>query len=162
LDPVNCTVRLYAFGPSPKLTLFCQGGEGKQHEPQTVNGFFAKPADAAAMSSALPAPVDMDHLARYTGGDSAIDREILTLFVQQSSAMLAELPGVRDAKTWRHIVHSLKGAARGIGAFSLADLAAEAEPLDPAAQRVKADAILAQLKARADAVQAFVEAYLAV
>lgn len=114
------------------------------------------------MSSAAPAPVDLDHLARYTGGDPAVDREILTLFVQQSSAMLAQLPGVRDAKTWHHIVHSLKGAARGIGAFSLADLAAEAEPLDPAAQRAEADAILPKLKLQADAVQAFVEAYLAV
>jgi len=113
------------------------------------------------MSSAVPPPVDLDHLARYTGGDAAINREILTLFVEQSSAMLAELPGVRDPKTWHHLVHSLKGAARGIGAFALADVAAEAEPLDPAAQRTEADAILPRLKARTDAVQAFVKAYLA-
>lgn len=113
------------------------------------------------MSSAEPAPVDLDHLARYTGGDAAINREILTLFVEQSSATVAQLPSVRDVKTWHHLVHSLKGAARGIGAFALADVAAEAEPLDPAAQRTEADAILPRLKARTDAVQAFVEAYLA-
>jgi HPt (histidine-containing phosphotransfer) domain-containing protein len=113
------------------------------------------------MSSAVPPPVDLDHLARYTGGDPAVDREILTLFVRQSVAMLAQLPGVRDAKTWHHLVHSLKGAARGIGAFALAELAAEAEPLDPVAQQAEAAAILPRLKARTDAVQAFVEAFLA-
>lgn|SRR6478672_11704094 len=113
-----------------------------------------------AMSSAAPAPVDLDHLARYTGGDPTLNREILMLFVEQSSAMLAQLPGVRDAKTWHHIVHSLKGAARGIGAFALADVAAEAEPLDPAAQRAEADALLPRLQAGTTAVHAFVEIYL--
>jgi HPt (histidine-containing phosphotransfer) domain-containing protein len=113
------------------------------------------------MSSVELAPVDLDHLARYTGGDPAIDREILTLFVEQSSAMLVQLSGARDAKPWHDIIHSLKGAARGIGAFALADVAAEAEPLDPGAQPAEAEAILLRLKVRTDAVQAFVEAYLA-
>ena len=113
------------------------------------------------MPSATPAPVDLDHLARYTGGDRAIDRDVLQLFVQQSSAMLAQLPDVRDRKTWYHITHALKGAARGIGAFALADVAAEAESLDPATQRGETAALLPRLKARTVAVQAFVEVYLA-
>jgi HPt (histidine-containing phosphotransfer) domain-containing protein len=114
------------------------------------------------MSSATQAPVDLDHLARYTGGDREVDRDVLQLFVQQSSAMLAQLPDVRDRETWHRITHSLKGAARGIGAFALAEVAAEAEPLDPARQRREIDALLPSLKARAVAVQAFIEAYLAV
>lgn len=111
------------------------------------------------MSSA--APVDLAHLARYTGGDSAIDREILELFVRQSSTLLAQLADARDAKAWHDIAHSLKGAARGIGAFALADVAAEAEPLDPATQRAQTEALLPRLRAGTQAVQAFIEAYLA-
>jgi HPt (histidine-containing phosphotransfer) domain-containing protein len=113
------------------------------------------------MFSTVPPPVDLAHLARYTGGDPVLDREVLQLFVQQSSAMLAQLPGARDAKTWHDIVHALKGSARGIGAFALAEVAAEAEPLDPAAQRTEADAILPRLVARAKAVQDFIESHLA-
>ena len=113
------------------------------------------------MSSAAPAPVDLDHLARYTGGDPVIDREVLQLFVEQSSDTLEELPTVRDAKRWHDLIHSLKGAARGIGAFALAEVAAEAEPLDPVAQRAETDMLLPKLKAETDAVCTFVEAYLA-
>src|ERR1051325_5161402 len=75
-------------------------------------------------------PVDLGHLARYTGGEAALDAEILQLFATQSAGMLRELGGMlemRDAIRWRQIVHSLKGAAMGIGAFGLADAAAEAE-----------------------------------
>ena len=111
------------------------------------------------MTSAMP--VDLAHLARYTGGDSAVNREILELFMRQSSALLAQLAAARDGKTWHDIAHSLKGAARGIGAFALADIAAEAEPLDPATQRARTEALLPRLKAGTQAVQTFIEAYLA-
>lgn len=115
------------------------------------------------MSSAAPQPVDLAHLARYTGGDRALNAEVLRLFVGQAADLMNQLQTVieaRDAKTWRYITHSIKGAARGIGAFSLADVAAEAEPLDLAAQTSEALASLAALKARAEAVHRFVEAYL--
>jgi HPt (histidine-containing phosphotransfer) domain-containing protein len=103
------------------------------------------------------APVDLAHLARYTGGDSAVNREILELFVRQSSALVAQLAAARDAKAWHDIAHSLKGAARGIGAFALADIAAEAEPLDPATQRARTEALLPRLKAATQAVHTFIE-----
>ena len=108
-------------------------------------------------------PVDLVHLARYTGGDSALNAEVLQLFAGQSAELMGQLHSVleaRDQKTWRHITHSIKGAARGIGAFALADAAAEAEPLDPAAQTSEALAALAVLKARAETVQLFIAAYL--
>jgi HPt (histidine-containing phosphotransfer) domain-containing protein len=113
------------------------------------------------MSSA--AAVDLVHLARYTGGDRSLNAEVLRLFVNQSAELLGQLQAVietRDAKTWHHITHSIKGAARGIGAFELADVAAEAEPLDLAQQRAEALAALDSLKARAEAVHRFVETYI--
>ncbi len=82
------------------------------------------------------AAVDLDHLARYTGGDAALNAEILRLFDSQASELVARLQSIldaRDAKSWREITHTLKGAARGIGAFGLGDAAAAAEPIDPGA-----------------------------
>jgi HPt (histidine-containing phosphotransfer) domain-containing protein len=109
------------------------------------------------------AAVDLDHLDRYTGGNRVVNTEILQLFAEHSAQLMLQLQTVleaRDAKTWRHITHSLKGAARGIGAFALADVAAEAEPLDPAAERAEALKAVMALRARTQAVQDFIQVYL--
>ncbi len=53
----------------------------------------------------------------------------------------------------------MKGAARGIGAFEMADAAAFAEP-DRPADHGNASLAIAALKTSADAVQAFIKAYL--
>ena len=115
------------------------------------------------MPSAQPAPVDLAHLARYTGGERTLDEEVLRLFAGQSAELMGELQAViaaRDSKRWHHITHSLKGAARGIGAFPMADVAAAAEALDPAAQTREALAVLASLADEAEAVHRFIEAFL--
>ena len=36
-------------------------------------------------------PVDLAHLSRYTGGDAAINAEVLTLFAGQTIVLLARL-----------------------------------------------------------------------
>lgn len=108
--------------------------------------------------------VDLAHLAKYTGGDPALNAEILRLFAGQTGDLVQQLKEVidqGDAKTWKQITHTIKGAARGIGAFELADFAAAAEPLDPRADTAKAHAALHELSNRAQMVQWFIEAYLA-
>src|SRR5690242_4905653 len=116
------------------------------------------------MSAAAQAkPVDLDHLARYTGGDAALNAEVLTLFADQSVELLAKLQGVidaRDPKEWKAITHSLKGAARGIGAFGFGDAAARAEPALPADDNSNAIAALQALQQEAETVQRFIAAYL--
>ncbi|MEJ0043724.1 MAG: Hpt domain-containing protein [Rhizomicrobium sp.] len=85
------------------------------------------------MSDAASKVIDLDHLARYTGGDKAINAEVMRLFDTQASELVARLQGIldtRDAKSWKEITHTLKGAARGIGAFPMGDAAACCEPLD--------------------------------
>jgi HPt (histidine-containing phosphotransfer) domain-containing protein len=108
-------------------------------------------------------PVDLDHLARYTGGDTALNAEVLTLFDSQVNEMVMRLKTIlaaRDQKSWKEVTHTLKGAARGIGAFAFADAAAAAEPIDLASnQSAGADAVAA-IQTRADAVQSFIHAYL--
>jgi hypothetical protein len=107
--------------------------------------------------------VDLAHLARYTGGDEAINSEILRLFDTQTSEIVGRLQAIldaRDAKSWKEAIHALKGAARGIGAFTLADAAAFAEPIDPVTDRGNASLALAALKTNAAAVQIFIKNYL--
>ena len=68
------------------------------------------------------APVDLAHLARYTGGDKVLNAEILRLFDNQVSAMVGQLLSIldqRDARKWREVTHTIKGAARGVGAFAM-------------------------------------------
>ena len=113
--------------------------------------------------SAQARPVDLEHLSRYTGGDPALNAEILQLFFGQSVELMKKLQDVveqRDPKEWKAITHSLKGAARGIGAFAMADAAANAEPALPTADNVAAIRALQDLKVQAEAVQLFIGAYL--
>jgi HPt (histidine-containing phosphotransfer) domain-containing protein len=108
-------------------------------------------------------PVDMAHLARYTGGDSALNAEVLSLFDGQINELVARLHAIidaRDQKSWKEITHTLKGAARGIGAFGFADAAAAAEPIELACDAPAAGRALADIKTNAQAVQLFIHAYL--
>jgi HPt (histidine-containing phosphotransfer) domain-containing protein len=108
--------------------------------------------------------VDIAHLSRYTGGDEALNAEVLQLFDTQISEMVVRLRAIldaQDAKGWREVTHTLKGAARGIGAFEFADAAAAAEPIDPLRDRGNASLAIRSLTAASTDVQAFIHAYLA-
>jgi HPt (histidine-containing phosphotransfer) domain-containing protein len=72
-------------------------------------------------------PIDIVHLRRMTLGDVGLEREVLAMFSAQAVGLvgaLATLPS--DA---RALVHTLKGSARAIGAFGVADAAACLEAL---------------------------------
>jgi HPt (histidine-containing phosphotransfer) domain-containing protein len=69
--------------------------------------------------------VDFAYLEGFLGGDAAVMAEVLGLFRQQ-----AELWGVSLAAPsaeWRDLVHTIKGAARGVGANALGETCARAE-----------------------------------
>ena len=105
------------------------------------------------------AVIDMEHLARYTGGDAKLDAEILRLFDAQAIGLvdrLREVLATGDAKSWREITHSIKGAARGVGAFALADAAALCENVGLADPKAAAEAVK-RLGSEAAAVRTFIE-----
>ncbi len=107
-------------------------------------------------------PVDLGHLDRYTGGSRALNEEILRLFETQCRELLTRLEaltGSADTKSWHEATHTLKGAARGVGAFALADAVAAAEAADPA-DTSKAIVALAHIRGRSEAVRRFIEAFL--
>jgi HPt (histidine-containing phosphotransfer) domain-containing protein len=66
-------------------------------------------------------PIDMDHLQAMTLGDAGLEREVLTLFSAQAVSLIDSLAASpADA---RALAHTLKGSARAIGAFGVADAA---------------------------------------
>jgi len=72
-------------------------------------------------------PVDLVHLSRQTLGDRDLEREVLTLFERQSITMIQRLKHATTARTWAEAAHTLKGSARGIGAFAVAEAAERVE-----------------------------------
>ena len=79
-------------------------------------------------------PVDLVFLARQTGGDRALEEEVLRLFAKQAAMLGDDLRTLTDNEQRKRQAHTLKGAARAIGAFGLADhaLQIETEPDNPA------------------------------
>lgn len=109
-------------------------------------------------------PVDLSHLARYTGGERSLNAEILRLFGTQLGELVEALKNMldrHDAKGWHDTAHSIKGAARGVGAFPVGEAAAAAEPVDPLLQRDKAQAAIDNLRRYGEEAQAFIREYLA-
>jgi HPt (histidine-containing phosphotransfer) domain-containing protein len=78
----------------------------------------------------LTGAVDFGVLDRVTGGDDAVAEEVLGLFVEQAAMWSAMLDPATEG--WRDAVHTIRGAAAGIGAEALAAVCAEAEAADPA------------------------------
>jgi len=70
-------------------------------------------------------PIDFEHLKRMTLGDAGLEQEVLAMFSAQSAKLLdtlATLPAETGA-----LAHTLKGSARAIGAFAVAEAAARLE-----------------------------------
>ena len=87
--------------------------------------------------------VDFSYLEGFLGGDRAVVLEVLALFRGQA-------PGWSEALSesnpeWRAVAHTIKGAARGIGANALGDACQTAEfgaPEDlPAVRAALAEAV---------------------
>jgi HPt (histidine-containing phosphotransfer) domain-containing protein len=70
-------------------------------------------------------PIDFEHLKRMTLDDAGLEQEVLAMFAAQSAKLMAALAaGPADAPT---LAHTLKGSARAIGAFGVAEAAARLE-----------------------------------
>ncbi len=100
--------------------------------------------------------VDLRHLHRYIGDDDGLEAEILDLFLAQTPEILEKLMQANGLTEWREAAHALKGAARAIGAWRLADCAAEAEINQNWQQDAAKKQLLAQIFAAFEEVAEFV------
>ena len=72
-------------------------------------------------------PIDLVHLSTQTLGDQALANEVLGIFAGQAKIYLNLLKAPKDEMTQKQTAHSLNGAARGIGAIRLSQLAQAVE-----------------------------------
>ncbi len=68
--------------------------------------------------------LDLDHLRGYTMDSPGLERELLAIFQVQMREHLTGLRQARSPEDWKFSAHTLKGAARAMGAGRVADAAA--------------------------------------
>jgi HPt (histidine-containing phosphotransfer) domain-containing protein len=104
--------------------------------------------------------IDEQHLAQMTLGDRALEREVLEIFARQTTLMLGRMSAGRPALA-AAAAHTLKGSARGIGAWRVARAAERVEEAVAARRDRKAvTAAIAELDAASAEVRAAIRARL--
>jgi HPt (histidine-containing phosphotransfer) domain-containing protein len=86
--------------------------------------------------------LDLAHLHGQTFGDRALECEVLALFEQQCLRLLPLIVAGENPTERADAVHTLKGAARAVGAWRVAALA---ETLETALDRGRSAATLDRL-----------------
>jgi len=115
--------------------LFGAGGYGPMNE-----GGHVTTSGQALENCGKPAepPIDLAHLDRQTMGDAALQAEVLGLLDDQLTTVLSTI-GDASPEERAALAHGLKGAARGVGAFALAegaDAVERAPDLDDSLRRL--------------------------
>jgi len=87
----------------------------------------AKKGGDSARVDRTSRPIDLVHLARQTLGDRGLECEVLRMFETQVNLYFERLRAATDEYEITMGLHTLKGAARGVGAVVLAEQAAAAE-----------------------------------
>jgi HPt (histidine-containing phosphotransfer) domain-containing protein len=80
----------------------------------------------AAPAGGLQLAIDLEHLDRMTFGERKLVREVLRLFVRQAEILLRRMERASPSSA-ALLAHTLKGSARGVGAWTVATSAEEYE-----------------------------------
>ncbi|MBA4038019.1 MAG: histidine kinase [Bradyrhizobium sp.] len=101
-------------------------------------------------------PIDFEHLQRMTLGDAGLEQEVLAMFSAQAARLVSTLAAMpSDAAA---LAHTLKGSARAIGAFAVAEAASRLEAVIGSGS--DAGSSLAELGDAVSLTQAAIEAVL--
>jgi HPt (histidine-containing phosphotransfer) domain-containing protein len=90
-------------------------------------GNAAKVAPVEALKPEIRGPIDLQFLGRQTLGDEGLEQEVLRLFDEMSHTYFHRLESSTNVSDLMRNLHTLRGAAAGVGAFALAELARVAE-----------------------------------
>ena len=71
-------------------------------------------------------PIDLAHLSKQTMGDRDLEHDVLGLFAEQAQTVRKQI-GKAEIKDRLFLAHALKGSARGVGAFAIAECACAIE-----------------------------------
>jgi HPt (histidine-containing phosphotransfer) domain-containing protein len=82
--------------------------------------------------------LDQRHFSEMTGGDLALQREVVGLFRGQVADWRSALTETGNPEAWRETAHKLKGSARAIGLWPLgaACEAVEQAPTEQAREKL--------------------------
>jgi len=100
-------------------------------------------------------PIDLVHLARMTLGDRGLEREVLQLFDRQAGMLIVRMQEAARAGICA-AAHTLKGSARGIGAWRVAHAAEAVELAAGSAAERELEAAIARLGAAAAETRALI------
>lgn len=78
-----------------------------------------------------PEILDLEHLSRQTMGDEAVQREVAGLFMDQTAKVLKLMRETALVSQRSDAAHQLKGSARAVGAWRVAEAAEIVERLAP-------------------------------
>ncbi|WDR05391.1 Hpt domain-containing protein [Devosia rhodophyticola] len=86
-------------------------------------------------------PIDRVHLAKQCLGDANLEIEILRMFDLTIQTYMDRLRQAEDPEEIAKVLHTLKGAAAGVGAVAIATLARQGEQEMQAGRNVESEAI---------------------
>lgn len=108
---------------------------------------------AAPADDPIETVLDLAHLVRMTLGDASLEAEVLRLFERQATVLLAHMQDATPAAA-AAFAHTLKGSARGIGAWGVAAAAAAVETNAERGSASATACAVARLTAAVEAVRA--------
>lgn len=120
----------------------------------------ASAGEGAEKGSANGRPVDLVHLSRSTLGNQELEREVLQLFCVQARIYFERLEAAADRTAWAEAAHTIKGSAKGIGAWAVAWAAETAEQQRDAPAGEHAVILRDQLRGAIDDACAFIDELL--
>ena len=86
--------------------------------------------------------IDLVHLEKYVAGDNALRDEILSMFAERATELNAALKTTQTEQERKLTLHTLKGGARGVGAWTLGDLCERAERINGVPEKAAEQAAL--------------------
>ena len=121
-DPLIKSQLLYqlSYAPARPEAVVCLGGEARNIRKESWNArdYFLARRD-------ISGAVDFAYLEGFAMNDSTVIDEVLALFREQAALWTPMLD--KSHPGWSDAVHTVKGAARGVGAFQLGDVCEAAE-----------------------------------
>lgn len=82
---------------------------------------------ASRRGTRVKPPIDLAHLEAQTMGNHDLRNQVLRLFLRQAEEQIGRIRSSEAMDARCEAAHALVGAARGVGAFSVAYIASEIE-----------------------------------
>jgi hypothetical protein len=87
-----------------------------------MNGSHASPPNQRPAPDGLLGEVlDLEHLSRQTLNDPDLEREVVGMFFEQSAEVLRQIRDAGEHRKRSEAAHRLKGSARAVGAWGVAE-----------------------------------------